>query len=130
MHPRPKKLACLFACTCLWSIAFDAFADSYTAPSGYFQIIGYKLQLANRNGKTEIAVAGRIEALADCRGAVMVFDVLDKKGDRVGTYKITHGEFFRHDGWELGPGTFAPTGDAAKAMAAADHVAVREADCN
>jgi len=107
-----------------------AFAASYTAPSGYFQIIGYKLQLTNRNGKTEIAVAGRVEAMADCKGAVMLFDVLDKNDKKVGTFKITHGEFYRHDGWELGAGVFTPaTGDAAKAIAGADHVATHEADC-
>jgi len=130
MLAKLKRSIYLFACICLCLAGFGASADSYTAPSGYFQIIGYKLQLANRNGKTEIAVAGRVEAIADCRGAVMLFDVLDKKDNKVGTYKITHGEFFRHDGWELGAGVFTPVGDATKAIAAADHVAIHEADCN
>jgi hypothetical protein len=106
-----------------------AFAASYIAPSGYFQIIGYKLQLTNHNGKTEVSVFGRVEAMADCRGAVMLFDVLDKNDKKVGTFKISRGEFDRHDGWELGPGVFAPAGDAAKAIAAADHVVIHEAEC-
>jgi hypothetical protein len=121
------RLLIFITLTCLIGIAF---ADIYTVPSGYFQIIGYKLQLANRDGKTEISVAGRVEAMADCEGAVMVFDVLDKNGEKVGTYKITRGEFERHDGWELGPGVFTPAGhDVAKAIAAADHVAIDAADC-
>jgi len=106
-----------------------AFAASYTAPSGYFQIIGYKLQTVNRNGTTEISVTGSFEAMADCKGAVILFDVLDKKNEKIGTYKITHGEFYRHDGWELGSGVFTPVGDMKKAVSVADHVAIREADC-
>jgi len=120
------RLSVFLLAICLSGIALAA---SYTAPSGYFQIIGYKLQFADRNGKAEIAVAGRVEAMADCKSAVMVFDVLDKNGGKVGTYKITRGAFERHDNWELGPGTFTPVGGAAKATVAADHVAIHEADC-
>jgi len=108
----------------------STFAAIYVAPSGYFQIIGYRLQLTNRNGKTEVSVYGRVEAMADCRGAVILFDVLDKNDKKVGTFKITRGEFERHDGWELGPGVFTPESrDAAKAIAVADHIAIHEADC-
>lgn len=107
-----------------------AFAASYTSPSGYIEIIGYKLQLTHHDGKTEIAVSGSAQALADCPGAIMLFDVLDRAGNQVGAYKITHGEFFRHDGWALGPGTFTPTGgDAQQAAAAADHIAVHQVEC-
>lgn len=107
-----------------------AFAAGYTAPSGYLQIIGYKLQLSEREGKPEVSVSGWVEALADCRGAVLQFDVMDRDNNRVGIFKISHGAFFRHDRWDLGPGVFTPEGrDAARAIAAADHVVVREADC-
>ena len=69
-------------------------------------------------------------ALADCPGAVMEFDVLDRTGNRVGIYKITHGEFFRHDGWMLGPGTFiASDGNVQQAIAAADHITVKRVEC-
>ena len=111
-------------------LASTAFADSYTSPSGYLEIIGYKLLRSQHNGTTEISVAGSAMALADCDGAIMVFDVLDRNGNQVGTYKITHGEFYRHDGWALGPGTFTPlAGDAQQAIAAADHITVREVEC-
>jgi hypothetical protein len=111
----------------IWGMAL---ADSYTSPSGYLEIIGYRLQLAHHDGKTAISVSGSALALADCDGAIMLFDVLDRNGNPVGTYKITHGEFFRHDGWALGPGTFTPlSGDAQQAAAAADHIAVREVEC-
>ena len=107
-----------------------AFADSYTSPSGYLEIIGYKLQLNQRDGKTEISVSGSAQALADCNGAIMQFDVLDAAGNELGTYTITHGEFFRHDVWALGPGIFAPLGgDAQQAAAAADHIAVHQVEC-
>jgi hypothetical protein len=107
-----------------------AFADSYTSPSGYLEIIGYKLERTHHDGKTAVSVAGSAMALADCAGAIMLFDVLDRDGNLVGTYKITHGEFFRHDGWALGPGTFTPSsGDMRQATAAADHIAVRELEC-
>ena len=107
-----------------------AFADSYTSPSGYLEIIGYKLQRSQHDGTTEISVSGSAMALADCDGAIMLFDVLDRNGNQVGTYKIIHGEFFRHDGWALGPGTFTPlSGDVQQAAAAADHVAVRQIEC-
>jgi hypothetical protein len=108
----------------------SASADSYTSPSGYLEIIGYKLQLTQRDGKPAIAVSGSAMALADCPGSIMVFDVLDRTGNQVGTYKIIHGEFFRHDGWALGPGTFTPAGgDTQQAIAAADHIAVHEVEC-
>jgi len=108
----------------------SAFADSYTSPSGYLEVIGYRLQLTHHDGKTDVSVLGSAMALADCDGAIMLFDILDRNGNQVGTYKITHGEFFRHDGWALGPGTFTPlTGDVQQAAAAADHVAVRQIEC-
>jgi len=107
-----------------------ASADSYTSPSGYLEIIGYKLQLTHRDGKIDISVSGSAMALADCDGAVMLFDVLDRNDNRVGTYKIIHGEFFRHDGWALGSGTFTPlNGDAQQAAAAADHITVHQVEC-
>ena len=107
-----------------------AFADSYTSPSGYLEIIGYKLQRSQHDGTTEISVSGSAMALADCDGAIMLFDVLDRNGNQVGTYKIIHGEFFRHDGWALGPGTFTPLGgDSQQAAAAADHITVHQIEC-
>jgi hypothetical protein len=106
-------------------------AAIYTAPSGYLQIVGYKLQRGGHDGQPELAVEGWVEALADCSGATLLFDVLDRDGNPVGTLKISHGAFFRHDRWELGPGVFTPQDRAATAaMNAADHVMVREADCN
>jgi hypothetical protein len=111
--------------------ALPAAAATYTAPSGYLQIVGYQLQRGARDGRPELAVAGWVEALADCRGATLLFDVMDRNGGRVGTIAISHGAFFRHDRWALGPGRFTPEGrDAAGAMAAADHVLVRQADCS
>ena len=108
----------------------SAFADSYTSPSGYLEVIGYKLQRSHHDGTTDISVSGSAMALADCDGAIMLFDVLDRNGNQVGTYKITHGEFFRHDGWALGPGTFTPLGgDSQQAVAAADHITVRQIEC-
>ena len=110
-------------------LSHTAAAATYTAPSGYLQIVGYRL-IPARPGTGTVGVAGRVEALADCRGALLTFDVLDRSGGRVGTYRVSHGPFFRHDVWEIGAGVFTPeAGDAAKAAAAADHVAVREADC-
>jgi hypothetical protein len=107
-----------------------AFADSYTSPSGYLEIIGYKLQRTQHDGATEISVSGSAMALADCDGAIMLFNVMDRNGNQVGTYKIIHGEFFRHDGWALGPGTFTPlSGDSQQAAAAADHITVRQIEC-
>jgi hypothetical protein len=107
-----------------------ALADSYTSPSGYLEIIGYRLQRTQHDGKIDISVSGSAMALADCDGAIMLFDVLDRNGNQVGTYKITHGEFFRHDGWALGPGKFTPSGaDPQQAAIAADHIAVREVEC-
>jgi hypothetical protein len=99
-------------------------------PSGYFQITGYRLRLVNRNDKTEIAVVGTVVAMADCKGAVILFDVLDKNDNKVGEFKVAHGEFERHDAWELGAGALMPIGDAAETVANADHVFVREADCS
>jgi len=107
-----------------------AFADSYTSPSGYLEIIGYQLQRSQHDGTTNISVSGSAMALADCDGAIMLFNVLDRNGNQVGTYKIIHGEFFRHDGWALGPGTFTPlSGDSQQAAAAADHITVRQIEC-
>jgi hypothetical protein len=112
------------------SLLGTASADSFTSPSGYLEIIGYKLEHTHHNGKTAISVTGSAMALADCPGAIMLFDVLDRDGKPVGTYKITHGEFFRHDGWALGPGTFIPNrGEMHQAAAAADHIAVRQVEC-
>ena len=96
-----------------------AFADSYTSPSGYLEIIGYKLQRSQHDGTTEISVSGSAMAMADCDGAIMLFNVLDRNGNQVGTYKIIHGEFFRHDGWALGPGTFTPLRGNSQQQAAA-----------
>ena len=108
-----------------------AFADSYTSPSGYLEIIGYKLQRSQHDGTTEISVSGSAMAMADCDGAIMLFNVLDRNGNQVGTYKIIHGEFFRHDGWALGPGTFTPLrgNSQQQAAAAADHITVRQIEC-
>lgn len=108
----------------------SAYADSYTSPSGYIEVIGYRLELAHHNGKIAISVSGSAMALADCPGAIMIFNVLDHNGNRVGTYKITHGEFFRHDGWALGPGKFTPLeGDAQQAASVADHITVNQIEC-
>jgi hypothetical protein len=111
-------------------LASSALAESYTSPSGYLEIIGYKLQHTQHNGAPAIVVTGSALAMADCSGAIMLFDVLNRDGNVVGTYKITHGEFFRHDGWALEPGTFSPVSvDAQAAIAAADHIAVRQVEC-
>jgi hypothetical protein len=60
---------------------------------------------------------------------MLLFEVRARDGKPVGTLRISHGAFFRHDRWGLGPGTFTPQGDAAAAITAADHVVVREAEC-
>jgi hypothetical protein len=123
-----KRRGLPLACALL---ALPVSAATYTAPSGYLQIVGYKLQRAEHDGRPELAVTGWVEALADCRGATLLFDVLDRDGGRVGTIAIAHGAFFRHDRWALDQGVFTPEGrDAAQAMAAADHVLVRQADCS
>jgi hypothetical protein len=106
-----------------------AYAASYTAPSGYLQIIGYKLHVTKREGKPEISVTGSFEALADCSGATVLFDVLDRRGTKLGTYRISYGPFYRHDGGELAPGTYTPEGGDAGNVIAADHIAVSEAEC-
>ena len=106
-----------------------ASAESYISPSGYLQIIGYKLQLTDRNGKPEIYVSGTFEALADCSGAEVLFDVLDRNGGELGTYKIAYGPFYRHDAGELAQGTYTPQGGNAGNIAAADHVAIQGAEC-
>lgn len=112
-------------------VASATWADSYTSPSGYLEIIGYRLEHTEHDGKPAITVTGSAMALADCPGAVMEFDVLDRGGNHVGIYKITHGEFFRHDGWMLGPGKFtSDNGDAQQAVTAADHLAVRQVECS
>jgi hypothetical protein len=114
----------------LLGLSLAASAATYTAPSGYFQIIGYKLQRVERDGKPELTVAGWVQALADCHGALLEFEVRDRDGKPVGAIRITHGAFYRHDRWGLGPGAFTPQGDdAVQAISAADHVVVREADC-
>jgi hypothetical protein len=107
----------------------SVFADSYTSPSGYLQIVGYKFQVTNHGGKPEITVSGSFEALADCSGATVLFDVLDRRGTKLGTYKITYGPFYRHDGGELAPGTYTPQAGDASNVTAADHIAVAEAEC-
>ncbi|MBK8162768.1 MAG: hypothetical protein IPK65_06365 [Gammaproteobacteria bacterium] len=118
-----RQLACV-AALCLPLVASAA---TYIAPSGYFQIVGYKLQ---RGGAHGLSVAGWVQALADCRGAELLFDVLDAAGAPVGTIRVTHGAFFRHDRWDLGPGEFIPLGtDVVRAVAAADRVEVRTAEC-
>lgn len=107
-----------------------AFAESYTSPSGYLQVIGYKLKVTHRSGQAELAVSGWVQALADCKGAMLLFDVMEQGGKKVGTFKTIHGPFFRHDRWDLDPGVFTPEGgDMAKAIAAAHNVVIREADC-
>lgn len=118
-----KRLPGLLALLCLTATASAA---TYTAPSGYFQIVGYKLQ---RGDAQTLSVGGWVQALADCRGAVLLFDVLDRAGRPVGTIRVTHGAFFRHDRWVIGRGEFTPLGEPAAAIAAADRVEVREADC-
>jgi hypothetical protein len=111
-------------------VIFDtAFADSYTAPSGYLQIIGYKLQHTDRNGAPGIYVSGTFEAMADCSGADVLFDVLDRNGGKLGIYKIIYGPFYRHDAGDLAQGTYTPQGGNAGNIAAADHVAIRGAEC-
>ena len=119
-----QRSAALLALLCL---ATAAFAATYIAPSGYFQIVGYKLQ---RGGPHGLSVAGWVQALADCHGAELLFDVLDRAGVPVGTIHVTHGAFFRHDRWDLGPGEFTPIrGDAATAVSAAHSVQIRKAEC-
>ena len=119
----------LFFATAVF-LSGTTFAASYISPSGYLEIIGYKLQLTHHGDKFEISVSGSARALADCDGAIMLFDVMDRAGKPIGTYKITRGEFFRHDGWTLGPGTFTPTSDDTdQALAVADHIAVRRVEC-
>lgn len=114
----------------LLALCAAASAATYTAPSGYFQIVGYQLQRVERDGRMELQVGGWVQALANCRSAVLLFDVLDRAGAPVGAIRITHGAFFRHDRWTLGPGEFTPRGgDAAAAIAAAHSVEVREAEC-
>ncbi len=113
----------------LLGLSLPASAATYTAPSGYFQIIGYTLQRVERDGVAGLAVDGWVQALADCRGAVLLFDVLDRAGRPVGTVRVTHGAFFRHDRWGIGPGAFTPLGEPAAAIAAADRIEVREAGC-
>jgi len=118
------------ALSALLAASLAAAATTYTAPSGDIQIVGYQLQRVQRDGRTELAVAGWVQALADCRGAALLFEVRDRDGRPVGTIRITHGAFFRHDRWGLGFGEFTPQdGDAAAATAVADHVVVREAEC-
>lgn len=120
-------LKCVAGLLALSGLMAPAFAATYIAPSGYFQIIGYKLQ---RGGPHELSVAGWVQALADCRGAEVLFDVLDRTGVSVGAIRVRHGAFSRHDRWDLGPGEFTPRGlAAAEAIAAADHVEVRAAEC-
>ena len=106
-----------------------ASAASYISPSGYLQIIGYKLQHTDRNGAPGIYVSGTFEALADCSGAEVLFDVLDRNGGELGTYKITYGPFYRHDAGDLAQGTYTLQGGNAANIAAADHVAIRQAEC-
>lgn len=119
-----KRAAGLLA---LLGLLAPAFAATYVAPSGYFQIIGYKLQ---RTAQHELAVTGWVQALADCRGAEVQFDVLDRTGASVGTIRVRYGAFHRHDRWDIGPGEFTPRGlAAAEAIAVADHVEVRAAEC-
>jgi hypothetical protein len=111
-------------------VCSTAWAAIYTAPSGSLQIIGYALQHVQRDGHTELALSGHVEALADCKAAVLIFDVLDREDRPVATLRIAHGEFFRHDVWELGQGELTPVqGDVAQAVADADHVRIRQADC-
>lgn len=124
----PVAVRALCAAVVLCTIA-AAVAATYTAPSGYLQVIAYKLQRVERDGRAGLAVGGWVEGLADCRGALLLFDVFDRGGRPVGTIRISHGAFFRHDRWDLGPGEFSPAGDRAAAIAAADRVEVRSADC-
>jgi hypothetical protein len=125
-----RRCARLLVSIAMIGLSLAAYAATYTAPSGYFQIIGYKLQRGERDGEAVLAVAGWVQALADCRGAALLFDVLDRSGRPVGAIRITHGAFFRHDRWTLDPGEFTPQGgDAAAALAAAHSVEVREAEC-
>ena len=106
-----------------------ASADSYVSPSGYLQIIGYKLQHTDRSGAPGLYVSGTFEALADCSGAEVLFDVLDRNGAKLGTYKIIYGPFYRHDAGDLAQGTYIPLDGNAAAIAVADHVAISGAEC-
>ena len=124
----PVVVRALCAVVVLFTTA-AAVAATYTAPSGYLQVIAYKLQRVPQDGGAGLAVGGWVEALADCRGALLLFDVLDRGGRPVGTIRISHGAFFRHDRWDLGPGEFSPHGDRAAALVAAARVEVRSADC-
>ena len=127
-----KSLSCTRLITLLVTlfIANAALAARYISPSGYLEIIGYKLQLDHRDGNAELSVTGSVQALSDCPGAIMVFDVMSVDKNKVGTIKVSRGPFFRHDRWALGPGEFTPQGDdAGKAMATAHHVVIREAEC-
>ena len=108
-------------------------AVGFISPSGYLQVVGYRLvRVASRDGTGVALLAGRVEALADCDGATVVFDVFDRAGHRLGEVRLVHGPLYRHDVWPLGRGELVPVvgTELEAAVAGADHVIVREADCS
>jgi hypothetical protein len=124
-----KRLLCLWLGTAACCSSVLAFAESYTSSDGYLEVIGYKLQLINRDNKAEITVTGRVEALADCNGVDLTFDVFDGANRKLGVFRATHDAIGRHDVWVLGPGVFAAQDGAKNAAASADHVVARDAEC-
>jgi len=110
-----------------------ASAAEYISPSGYLQVIGYRLvRAASREGAAVVLLAGRVEALADCEGATVVFDVFDRAGRNVGEVRLDHGPLYRHDVWPLGRGELVPVAGTKieAAVAGATRIVVREADCS
>jgi hypothetical protein len=105
------------------------FAERYTSSDGYLEVIGYKLQILNRDGKAEITLTGRVEALADCKGVELSFDVFDRDNRKLGVLQAMHGALGRHDVWVLGPGIFTAQDGTKNAAASADHVVARDAQC-
>jgi len=110
-----------------------ATAAEYISPSGYLQVIGYRMvRAALRDRAGVVLLAGRVEALADCDGATVVFDVVDRAGRKSGEVRLDHGPLYRHDVWPLGRGELVPVAgmELKAAVAGAEHVIVREADCS
>jgi hypothetical protein len=111
----------------------NANADGYISPSGYLQVVGYQLVRAvTRDGAGVALLAGRVEALADCDGATVTFDVLDDEDRKLGEIRLVHGPLYRHDVWPLESGELVPAvgTDLKAAVAGAKHVLVREAVCS
>lgn len=107
-------------------------AASFTSPSGYLQVEAYRLVRAvSRNGAGEVLLTGQVEALADCDGVTLVFDVFGRADDTLGRVRLTHGPLYRHDVWPLDRGKLLPSAgmDLESVVKGAESVAVREADC-